>query len=162
MNTQLLALALDTPLEKLPGLPQAIRIVTPNRADLSGYSPRQLEGLLACVNGMIEAAIQNARSNSDDADVARDDERDLDWLSDAILSQDLMVPAGMTEVITQDYLRVLSVYKLGCAISESFQAERINLNESVVANLRRRDKINCTYSCALAVSEPVRFYCFEE
>lgn len=135
MKPQLLMLALDTPLEQLLELPQAIRMVTSVRDDLARYTPSQLMDVLRCVNGMIEAAIQEARTRVGDDRVERGDSRDLDWLLDAINDEHLLVPAGLPEVDAKDYYRVLTLYKVGCAVNESFHKDQVVLSEVAVAAL---------------------------
>jgi len=51
MNPQLLMLGLETPLENLLELPQAVQIAFAIREELTAYSPRQLQELLGCING---------------------------------------------------------------------------------------------------------------
>jgi len=65
MDPKLLTLLLDTPLENLLGLPQAIQIAYSAREALSAYTHRQLQQLLVSINGMIEAAVQHQRAKAD-------------------------------------------------------------------------------------------------
>lgn len=131
MKTQLLTLALDTPLEDMLGLPQAIRIVTSVKDELSAYSPDQLHDILRCVNGMIEAAVQESKIGNEDESCERNDQRDLDWLIGAINHDHLLVPASLPGINDRDYFRVLALHKVGCAIDTS----QIGLNEDAVAAL---------------------------
>ena len=131
MKPQLLTLALDTPLEDLLGLPQAIRIVTSVKDELSAYSADQLHDILRCVNGMIEAAVQKSKIGNEDESCERSDQRDLDWLIEAINHDHQLVPASLPGITDRDYLRVLALHKVGCAIDTS----RIALTEDAVAAL---------------------------
>ncbi|MBK7898558.1 MAG: hypothetical protein KA603_11890 [Azonexus sp.] len=131
MKPQLLTLALDTSLEDLLGLPQAIRIVTSVKDELSAYSPDQLHDVLRCVNGMIEAAVQESKDGNEDESCERNDQRDLDWLIEAINHDHLLVPASLPDITDRDYLRVLSIHKVGYAIDTS----RISLTEEAVSAL---------------------------
>ena len=131
MKPQLLTLALDTPLEDLLGLPQAIRIVTSVKDELAAYSADQLHDILRCVNGMIEAAVQESKIGNEDESRERNDQRDLDWLIEAINHDHLLVPAGLPGITDRDYLRVLALHKVGCAVDTS----QIALTEEAVAAL---------------------------
>ncbi len=131
MKTQLLTLVLDTPLENMLGLPQAIRIVTSVKDELSAYSPDQLHDILRCVNGMIEAAVQESKIGNEDESCERNDQRDLDWLIEAINHDHLLVPAGISGVTDRDYFSVLALQKVGCAMD----ASRITLTTDAVAAL---------------------------
>lgn len=135
MNPQMLTLALDTPLEALVELPQAIRILTALRRDLPDYDEHQREGLLGCINGMIELAVEHGRRVTDDRDMSREDERDIEWLSDAIADQRLLMPTDVGPVSVHDYYRILSLYKLGCAIDAAFRERRGVLEASAVVHL---------------------------
>lgn len=135
MHPKLLTLILDTPLDNLLDLPQAVQIAYAAREALSAYTHRQLQQLLVSINGMIEAAVQDQRTKADGEIITRQDERDLEWLGDAICYEHLLVPAGMAKVDERDYYRVLALYKLGCAFSDAWQENRIVLTESAVAAL---------------------------
>lgn len=132
MNYQLLSLALNTPLEQLLELPYAIRIAYSAGDDLRGYNAEQLQQLLTCLNEMIEEAVQHTQSKPDLEDVRRDDERDLDWLHQVVAEEDWLQPWDDPEVSAQDYYRVLSLYKLGCAIEAWTGTDQTVFSKSVV------------------------------
>lgn len=136
MNPQLLMVGLETPLENLLELPQAVQIAYAVREELIEYSPRQLQALLGGINGMIEIAVNERRATDGDESTERQDQRDLDWLLDAILDEHLLVPAGLVEIDDKDYYRVLALYKLGSALTElSRDGEQIILTAPSVAAL---------------------------
>lgn len=135
MHPNLLTVLLDTPLENLLDLPQAIQIVYAAREDLSAYSNQELQQLLVCINGMIEAAVQDQRAKDGGDIFTRQDERDLEWLGDAISHEHLLVPAGMGKVDHRDYYRVLALYKLGSAYRDAWRDDRIVFSEPAVAAL---------------------------
>jgi hypothetical protein len=139
MRPQLLTLALDTPLENLLGLPNGVEIAYSLRSELAQYGSAQLHDLLAAIDALIATEQQTFRAipGVDDEEIrsARELNRDIDWLDDAIRFQPLPRLKDGTAVGAQDLYRVLALYKLGAAIDATQGSDNIQFSMTVVEDL---------------------------
>jgi hypothetical protein len=139
MNPQFLALALDTPLEDLLGLPNGVEIAYSLRSDLAHYSAAELHDALTAIDALIAAEQQTFRSipGVDDEDVqsSRELNRDIDWLDDAIRFQPLPRLKDGSVIGAQDLYRVLALYKLGTAIDAAQGSDNAQFSKTVVEAL---------------------------
>ncbi len=144
MNPQLLTLALDTPLENLLGLPNGIEIAYRLRSELAQYRPAELHNILEVIGALILTERQTFRpiAGVDDEDIhsAREANRDIDWLDDAIRFQPLPRLKDGTTVDTQDMYRVLALYKLGAAIGATRDSDSVQFSGAVVEDLLEATK----------------------
>ena len=87
MNSQHLHLALTTPLEELLTIPQGVQLAHNVREGLEGITPEQAVAILRAINGMIESALQAERDASGDELITRDENRDVEWLMQALADE---------------------------------------------------------------------------
>ena len=151
MKPQLLTLALDTPLEDLLGLPNGVEIAYSLRSELAHYRPTQLHDILAAIDALIATEQQTFRSipGIDDEEIqsAREQNRDIDWLDDAIRFQPLPLLKGGITVGAQALYRVLALYKLGAVIDATQGRDNTQFSRTVVEDILEATK-------AMALAKP--------
>jgi len=144
MNSLLLTLALDTPLEDLLGLPNGVEIAYSLRSELAHYNSVQLHDILAAIGALITTEQQTFRSipgvDDDEIHSTRELNRDIDWLGDAIRFQSLPRLSGGTIVGAEDLYRVLALYKLGAVVDATKDTERVQFSSAVVEDLLEATK----------------------
>lgn len=144
MKPQLLTLALDTPLENLLDLPNGVELAYSLRSELERYSPAQLRDIVAAIDTLIATERKTIRSipGFDDGEIhsARELNRDIDWLGDAIQFQPLPRLHDETPIGAEDLYRVLALYKLGAVIDATQGCDNSGFDKAVVEDILEATK----------------------
>jgi hypothetical protein len=135
MNPQHINLALSTPLEDLLAIPQGVQLAYNVREGLEGITPEQAAAILGAINGMIENAIKAEQALMGSELVSRDDNRDVEWLMQALTDEGHLVPADLPHVSNPIYFLVLAAYKLGGVIEQRLESKTTHFPAASVSDL---------------------------
>lgn len=134
MNPHLLTLALATPLEQLLELPNGVRIAASAREHLQRLSSDQLREMLGQIDALITHRIAQQQRLYGDGVVNREEQRDLDWLTEAIHHPE-ETASPVTAAVHREYLRILALYKLGEVVDATANIPTVALITPLVSAL---------------------------
>ena len=155
MNSQHLHLALTTPLEELLTIPQGVQLAHNVREGLEGIAPEQAVAILRAINGMIESGLQAERDASGDELITRDENRDVEWLMQALADENHLIPAGQPHIPNHIYFLVMAAFKLGGVVEQRLSYKTTHFPAAAVATLLEAQEA-WAYAELLPSAQPVR------